>query len=270
METLNRPEGPIAYDVHEPAPGAPPGSTVLGVPGMGDLRSTYRHLVPALVAAGHRVVLTDLRGHGDSGTGFRDYGDTATADDVTALLEVVGPAVVLGSSMGAGAAVLAAAGRPDLVTGLGLLGPFVRDPATGRAARIALRAAMAPVWARHAWRAYLPRLYAGRTPADHADHLRAVDSSLRRPGYARAFSLTTRTTHAPVEARLGDVRVPTVVMMGELDPDFPSPAAEAAWVAGRLAGSVVMVPEAGHYPHAQRPDLVVPAVLGLLAEVPAR
>ena len=58
--------------------------------------------------------------------------------------------------------------------------------------------------------------------------------------------------------------------MGELDPDFPSPAGEAQWIAERLDADVVMVPEAGHYPQSQRPDVVTPAVLAFLDRVVGR
>ena len=46
------------------------GPLIVCVPGMGDLRATYRFLAPQLVAAGFRVATVDLRGHGDSTTGF--------------------------------------------------------------------------------------------------------------------------------------------------------------------------------------------------------
>jgi pimeloyl-ACP methyl ester carboxylesterase len=55
-----------------------------------------------------------------------------------------------------------------------------------------------------------------------------------------------------------------LVVMGELDPDFPNPAEEASWIAERLGGDVLMVPEAGHYPQSQRPDIVNPAVVAFL------
>ena len=99
-QLLHRPEGRLAYEVHAPQ-GPTSGLTVLAVPGMGDLRASDRHLVPPLVAAGHRVVTTDLRGHGDSDATFSSYGDENTASDVVALLNHLGPAVVPGSSMGA-------------------------------------------------------------------------------------------------------------------------------------------------------------------------
>src|SRR6187402_2496680 len=83
----------VAYEVRGDGP------LVVTVPGMGDLRSTDAEL-----------------------------GDAATASDITALIETLGgPAVVVGSSMGASSAVLVAADRPDLLAGLVLLSPFVRN-----------------------------------------------------------------------------------------------------------------------------------------------
>ena len=97
---------------------------------MGELRSVYRFTVPALVAAGYRVATMDLRGHGDSDATFGRYDDVAAGGDVVALVEHLGgPAVVIGSSMGAGAAAWAAAERRDLVTGLVL---WARSCATPR------------------------------------------------------------------------------------------------------------------------------------------
>ncbi len=259
---LTRPGGRIGYDV------AGAGPLVVLLPGMGDLRAGYRFLAPARRAAGYRVACADLRGHGDSDPTFPSYGDQETADDVLALIgELGGPAVVAGNSMGAGAAVLAAAQRPGLVSGLVLVGPFVRDPAVSTARRILLRAAMARPWAALSWKLYLPALYAGRRPADFGGYRDQVVASLQQQAYARAFSLTTRTSHAAAEARLAEITAPVLVVMGEQDPDFPDPRAEADWIAQALRAQVVMVPEAGHYPQSQRPDLTIGVVLPFLAMV---
>ena len=262
---LSCPEGRIGYDV------AGDGSLVVLVPGMGDLRAGYRFLAPALRAAGYRVACTDLRGHGDSDTTFTSYGDEETACDVIALIEVLGgPAVVVGNSMGAGSAVLAAAQRPGLVSGLVLVGPFVRNGKTSAMQRLLLRVAMAPPWAAISWKSYLPKLYAGQRPADFGEYRDQVIASIRRPGYAKAFSRTTRTSHDPAEARLADVTAPALVVMGERDPEFPDPRAEADWVARALRAEVVMVPEGGHYPQSQRPDITAGAVLRFLESVQGR
>jgi pimeloyl-ACP methyl ester carboxylesterase len=110
---------------------------------------------------------------------------------------------------------------------------------------------------------------AGRaaTPGDTGGGTAPVS---RPTGYARAFSLTTRTSHAPAEARLADVTAPALVVMGEQDPGFPDPRAEADWIGQALRGQVVMVSEAGHYLQSQRPDLTAAAVLRILETVKSR
>ena len=259
---LTLPEGRVAYDVDGAGP------LVVLVPGMGDLRGAYRFLAPPLRGTGYRVACTDLRGHGDSDATFTSYGDVETAADVVALIEELGgPAFIVGNSMGAGSAVLVAAERPDLVRGLVLVGPFVRDPQVSAVQRLLLRVGMAWPWAAASWKAYLPRLYAGRRPPDFDEYRLQVIASLHRPGHAKAFSLTTRTSHAPAAARLADVSAPTLIVMGELDPDFPNQRAEADWIALAVHGEVVMVPEAGHYPQSQRPDITTEAVLRFLTAV---
>lgn len=264
-ERLDRPGGRIAYEVDGSGP------LVVCVPGMGELRSLYRHTAPALVAAGYRVGTMDLRGHGDSDATFAGYDDVAAGQDVVALVEHLGgPAVVVGSSMGAGAAVWAAAERPELVSGLVLLGAFVRNPSMNPLVAGAFRVLMGGPWAPRVWASYLPRLYPGRRPADLAEHVGAIRASMRRPGAARAFRQTTRTSHAPVEARLDEVTAPVLVVMGERDPDFTDAAAEGRWIADRLHGDLVLVPGAGHYPHVEEAASVNPAIVAFAGRVTSR
>jgi pimeloyl-ACP methyl ester carboxylesterase len=246
------------------------GSLVVCVPGMGDLRSSFRALVPALVEAGWRVAAMDLRGHGDSDASFEAYDDVAAGTDVLALIaELRGPAIVIGNSMGAGAAAWAAAERPDAVSGLVLIAPFVRQASASRLAALLFRLALLRPWGRRAWDLWYRRLFPSRKPADLEAHRAAIRASLGRPGRWEAFIRTTRTSHAPVEARLGEVRAPTLVVMGDRDPDFPDPRAEASAVAERLHGTTLIVPGAGHYPHAEDPETVTPAVVEFLSSTRA-
>lgn len=260
------PGGRIGYDVQGQGP------RLVLLPGMGELRSTYRHLVPELVAAGYQVVTADLRGHGDSDATFATYGDEQTASDLTALLHHLGsPAVVVGNSMAAASAVLVAAEHPDLVDALVLLGPFVRNPVNGSwVKQVMFRVMMARPWARAVWNAYLPTLYSGRKPEDFHDYRQSVIAAMKRPGYATAFRLTTRADHAAAERALTSVQVPSLVLMGERDPDFPDPAAEAAWIGETLGGRVQMVADAGHYPQAQQPEATAQAIVAFLQEVQSR
>lgn len=254
---LSRPGGRVAYSIRGSGP------LLVTSPGMGEVRESFRALSAAIAAAGFRVADADLRGHGDSDATFASYGDAETAGDLLALVEELGgPAILVGNSMSAGAAVIAAAERPDLVRGLVLVGPFVRNPPPNPAMTLLLRALLAPPWGARVWTSLLlPSLYKGRRPADFTTYLSRVAAALRGPGRAKAFWRTTHTSHAPAEARIADVDKPALVVMGELDPDFKDPRAEADWIARKLGGTVVMVPESGHYPQAQRPDLVAPAIL---------
>ncbi|HEU5036455.1 MAG TPA: alpha/beta hydrolase [Nocardioides sp.] len=262
--TLPRGDGEIAYEVHGAGP------LVMCVPGMGELRTSYRYNVRPLVEAGFRVATMDLRGHGDSDATFEAYDDVAAGSDLLALVEELGagPALVVGSSMGAGAAVWAAAERPDLVAGVALLGPFVRQVPINPVMAWAFRVAMSGPWATTVWHSYLPSLYPGRKPADFAEHRAAIRASMRRPGHAKAFTATTRTSHAPAEARLPAVQAPALVVMGTADPDFKDPAAEAAWIVEHLRDAEQLLVEgAGHYPQAEEPDTVNPALVAFAKRV---
>jgi pimeloyl-ACP methyl ester carboxylesterase len=259
---LVRPEGKIAYELSGSGP------LIVCVPGMGDLRATYRFLAPLLVAAGYRVAVTELRGHGDSDATFTTYGDEATATDIEALIwELGGPALVVGNSMGAASAILAAAHQPELIRGLALLGPWAREGKISAVLSLIMRVAMMPAWAAMSWNSYLPKLYAGTKPADFAQYRKAVVDSIKKPGYAKAFSLTTHTSHDVAEKALPDVATPVLVVMGEQDPDFKDPAGEARWICEQLGGALVMVPDSGHYPQSQRPELVGPAILAFADKV---
>lgn len=258
---IDRPGGRIAYDLAGPTHGP----LVVGIPGMGDLRSTFRHLREPLVQAGFRVAAMDLRGHGDSDATFDTYDDNAAAGDAAALIEHLGgPATIVGNSMGAGAAVVTAAARPDLVGGLVLIGPFVRNTPQPVLMRLLFRAAMAGPWSTRVWLTYLPTLYPSRRGEDFAAHRQEIARALRRPGHAAAFRRTTRTDHTPAWDAAGRVSASTLIVMGDRDPDFPDPAAEAELVANALHGEVLMVPGAGHYPQSEFPELTAPAVTDFL------
>jgi pimeloyl-ACP methyl ester carboxylesterase len=263
-----RPGGRLAYDVTGEGP------LVLASPGLGDLRSTYRFLVPELVAAGYRVATVDLRGHGGSSTGWPGYSETDVAGDLLALIEHLGgPAVLVGNSHSGGAAVVAAAQRPDLVHSLVLSGAFVRTVPQSVPQRIAIWLITRTPLGRPMWGAYVPFLYPGRKPDDFPAYLAALKANLREPGRFAAVTAMARSGHDAAETALPAVTAPALVIMGTADPDFPDPAAEARLTADRLGGpaDVLMVDGAGHYPHAERPDVVSPAVRAFLAATrPAR
>lgn len=88
---------------------------------------TYRALLAPLADRFHIVAL-DLRGHGRSllpapTAGYNSW--RVHRDDLIAVLEQIGPAMLAGHSLGATTSVLAAAKRPDLTRGLALIDPVL-------------------------------------------------------------------------------------------------------------------------------------------------
>jgi pimeloyl-ACP methyl ester carboxylesterase len=253
---LDRPTGRIAYSLFGKGP------LVICIPGMGDVRSVYRFLAPALAKAGFQVATMDLRGHGDSDVTFDSYDDVAAGSDLIALAKHLGgPAILIGNSMGAAAACWAAAESPTLIASLVLIGPFVRDRKGDMLGKLMLRLALLRPWGPAAWNAYFKKLYPTRRDAEYEAHFAEVAENLHKPGHWEAFHKTTRTSHNAAEAILGKVHAPTLIVMGDKDPDFPDPETEARWIAERLHGKVLMVPGAGHYPQAEFPEVVSPAVV---------
>jgi pimeloyl-ACP methyl ester carboxylesterase len=268
---LIRPQGRIAYDDQGAGP------LVILVPGIGDVRAEYRFLTPQLVAAGHRVVAMDLRGHGESSTGWDDYTTAAVGSDIVALLRELdaGPATLIGTSAGAGASVWAAAEAPSLVRNLVLIGPFVHVMPPGSMMDQAIVWTMVNVllarpWGAQMWGSYYDSLYPAAKPADYAAYRQALTANLNERGRLEAVQAMFRDDKAAIEERLDAVTAPVLVVMGTKDPDFKDPAAEARLVAGRLKGTVLLVEGAGHYPHAEMPEQVAPAVLDFLATPAAR
>ncbi|WP_326662542.1 alpha/beta fold hydrolase [Streptomyces sp. NBC_00385] len=268
--------GTIAYEV------AGSGPLIVLAHGMGDSRAAYRTVVPSLVAAGYRVASVDLRGCGESSTVWPDWSRTAIAGDLLAVIRHLGgPAVLVGHSISGGAATIAAAREPSLVTAVVELAPFTRkqsvrlgDLRVKRFRQGMLRLLGAGVLGSvPLWRAYLDVAYPGVKPADWDERLDRVGSLLREPGRMKALQGMGRSAPTDAGAQLGNVRCPVLVVMGTLDPDWTDPHAEGSAVIGDLPsglGRLEMIEGAGHYPHDQFPDQVVSLMLSFLGSDASR
>lgn len=251
---LTRPEGRLAYDITGTGP------LVVCVPGMGDTRAEYRFLAPRLVAAGHTVVTLDLRGHGDSDTGFTTYTRPDAGGDLVALLDELarlghdGPAHLVGTSFGAAAAVWAAAHTPDRIGAVTLISPFVRDLPVPLAQRLSLPLLFARPWGARAWLWWYTRAHAGNRPDDFDAHLAVLRASLRDPARLRALRAMASASSAQIDPLLEQVAAPTLIVMGTADPDFDDPEAEGRAVAARTGGALYLVTGGGHYPHVDHSD----------------
>ena len=256
---LQQPDGTIAYDDRGSGP------LVICLPSMGDLRAEYRFLIPQLVSAGYRVVSVDVRGHGESSVSWPNYAVDAIGRDLLALIRTLnaGPALVIGTSMAAGASVWAAAEAPELITGMVLIGPFVRGESAWWSNLLYTGLFMRP-WGPAAWSWYYKMLYPTRKPTDFAQYVAALRANLQAPGRVEALLQMLRASKAAAAARLSQVNKPTLVLMGSKDPDFKQPALEAETVANSLHGTYTMIDGAGHYPHAEMPDVTGPLVITFL------
>ncbi|GAA4917088.1 alpha/beta fold hydrolase [Streptomonospora salina] len=269
-------DGTIAYEV------AGSGPLIVLAHGMGDSRAAYRRVIPQLVAAGYRVAAVDLRGCGASSTDWPAWSRTAIAGDLLAVIHHLGgPAVLVGHSVSGGAATIAAAQEPSLITAAVELAPFTRkqsvrlgDLRVKRFRRGMLRLLGAGLFGSVGmWRSYLDTAYPGAKPADWTERLDRIDALLREPGRMKAVQGMGRSAPTDAGARLGDVGCPVLVVMGTLDPDWADPHAEGAAVVADLPpglGRLEMIEGAGHYPHDQFPDRVVALMLAFLRSDAAR
>ncbi len=254
--------GRIAYDDIGSGP------LVLCAPSMGDVRAEYRFLTPQLVAAGYRVVTMDLRGLGESSAQWADYSVAGIGSDMLALLRHLdsGPAVIVGTSMAAGAAVWAAAEASELIAGLVLIGPFVRGETSATNALL-YSLLFNRLWGVQAWKWYYSTLYPTHKPADFAAYTAALAANLKEAGRLEALQAMMRASKAASAERVERVIAPTLVVMGDKDPDFPNPEAEAQWVAEAVRGRYTMIDGAGHYPHAETPEATAPLIIAFLQTV---
>ncbi len=136
------------------------GTAIVAVPGIGDTRASYRVLGPLLAEAGYRVIVMDLRGHGESVAGLASYTAEDIGVDVVALLDALDlrDAVLMGSSVGA-AAIVHASMTSDRVARLVLLSGFVSDPPNFKWMRPLLGVMFVWPWGVWLWGMYRKTLF---------------------------------------------------------------------------------------------------------------
>ncbi|KAL1889246.1 hypothetical protein Sste5346_009000 [Sporothrix stenoceras] len=269
--------GKLAVEVR----GSSTAPLVVCSPGLGDTRDAYYEVADQLVAAGYRIAIIDLRGQGDSSTGFASYGDDETASDFIKVVETLAPggrAVLAGASMSGGAATIAAGQRPDLISGVILLGGFLRNGSAGAVLRFIMYLMFLRPWGPSMWKMYAATLWPGLTPEAAKERAQRSTTLLTRKaeaGYSEtrwaAFqSLMGSLDHdKAVSPWLPKVKTqPALVVVGDKDPDWSQPLEEAAWVASQFkaegATSTLTVEGAGHAPQYEKPAVVGPEMVRFL------
>lgn len=242
------------------------GPAILAIPGMGDLRSEYRHLRPALEQAGYRVIMMDARGFGETTAVWSDYSARAVGRDAIAVLQHLGagPATILGNSFAAGSALWAAQDAPEAVSSVVLLGPILRDLEASFIQKLALKIGFAGPWRVAFWTMYWDSLFPTSKPADHAEIKAAITRNLREPGRMDALRTMIALSKADTAAILDHSTVPALIVMGSKDPDFADATAEAHMLADQLKAETMIVEGAGHYPHTEFADHVAPRIVSFI------
>jgi pimeloyl-ACP methyl ester carboxylesterase len=260
--------GRIAYGVTGEGP------LIVLAHGLGDHRQVFRFLVPELVQAGFRVAAVDMRGHGESSTGdWKSISRTDVAGDLIALIRHLGgPAVIVGHSLSGGAATIAAATAPDLVSGVVEVGPFTRKVQYSLGGLVRTRRyrrgtlLMGGLMVRHSmndWFRYLDLAYPEK-PADYDAYMAGLRAKLSEPGRMAELGKTLKTSPSDAGDALPRISSPALVIMGDEDPDWADPRAEAEGIVAAMPaglGAVAMIKGAGHYPHAQCADEVAALIV---------
>lgn len=228
--------------------------TVICLPGMGDIRSVYRHISEPLVSRGYQVALVDLPGHGQSEVGS-EPSQVAIAHVVSELIHTIGsPALVIAHSYTPDSALLASQLNRSIV-GVLAIAPWATTPRLNVWMRALSRWVARTPWL---WGLFYRSLHK-MPPADLNDHVRAIRRSLRR----------THGTHTLQRMAVGigkdatDLRarttVPVGIVMGGRDPDFENPRAEAEAFGEGLDATITIAENSGHYPHTEEPGSVLEA-----------
>ena len=231
------------------------GPVALFLHGLGGSRTAWEPQLAGLADL-RRCVAWDMPGYGAS-TGLPDsFGSVAAAAAALVGTLDAGPVDVVGLSMGGMVAQHLALEHPDVVRSLVLLdsSPAFGLDGTTEEEWLALR---------------LKPLAEGVTPAQMApavmaaimgpettgeQRAAAVAAMQRVPADALRAACSTLVTH-DTRARLGDIRCPTLVAVGEHDTETP-PSYARVLADGIPGARMAVVPGAGHLANLEQPDRV--------------
>jgi 3-oxoadipate enol-lactonase len=238
------------------------GEPLVLIHGLADDHRAWRRTLPDLMLR-HRVILYDLRGHGETALGQPDGTLRQLADDLVALLEAVAVerADVAGFSLGGTIAMRAAIDHPERVNRLVLVATSSR---VGRSAAgwYAERRKMVEhddAWLRETLDRDTADVYA-QSPNELEEGLLIRRQSTADPrGYGNACAAMVALGTAPLDPELGNIKAPTLIVASDLDPHCPPKAAEI--IAAGIPGSrLEVLTGAGHAIPVERPKELAAAI----------
>ncbi len=218
------------------------------------------------------VISMDLRGMGESDTGFSSYTPEDTGKDIIRLLETLDlhNVVLIGCSMTAASSAYAAASAPQRVRGVCMISPFAWDHAMPFMVPTLLYLLLNTFTGPGFWSSYYRSLYTLKpsTVPDLEQHIKTLKSNVSERGRMKAICGHVFGSKKACSDRFPEIAsLPMCVVFGEKDPDFSGVEPEIAEFAARLPqtrGKTTVIAGCGHYPHVERPDEVASALAAFL------
>ena len=253
------------------------GDPVVLLHGLGGTKITWLPLLAPL-SQRYRVLVPDLPGHGESSKPKADYSARFYAHAVRQFLDAaeIDEAAIVGNSLGGRIAIELALRSPNRVSGLALLDPSL--PGLRWRYVLGFTRVFPTEWGgipfplREQWMARaIRRLFAdpGKLPEQTFDAAAAEFIRVYRSPEARMafFSSLRHIVSEPQEPFFGSLRrikQPSLVVFGEEDKLVPPRL--GARLAEHLPNSEFMViPNVGHVPQYEAPEVTRDAVLGFLS-----
>ncbi len=213
----------------------------------------------------YNVVAFDLPGHGRSTGKPDDWSFEYTTAFLTELIEHLdaGPVHLVGISFGSMIAQPLVLARPDLLRSLTLIGTVstfseeARDAFRERA-RIIRSQGMTAVLA-----SSLERWFTSQTRSQRPDIMDRLTKTVMGDDPAHQAAIWDLIASLDVRERLGELRCPTLVLVGEQDASTP-PAVARDVASAILNAEVQILPGAAHIVTVEAPDVVNHAILTFL------
>ncbi|KAJ1550887.1 hypothetical protein HK096_004413 [Nowakowskiella sp. JEL0078] len=266
-------------------------NTVVCLPGLGDCRQQYRFLVHKFVDAGYRVLALDLRGLGESSTGFKSFQVEDIVSDVIAILEkeeISYPVTILGHSISAAVAVHLASKYPERIKNIVAIGGLFRPMMLGMNAVIFkdlhIRSSIlinctkdsafihlrflffTNLWGASAWLGYFKSMFK-KPPSDlpeycEIDEYHLNEDKKRIKAISALLVLGSAKKDVSLE-KIRNIKCSVLLLIGSDDPNFKNPQNEIntivdAFNERKLENQIhkFLVSGAGHYPHVEFPEEV--------------